>query len=191
MQNLYIYTMGTQPTDTRWTFARMVAELPPESRYELHKGALLDISPAPLRKHQQVLVKLLVLFHRFLEANPIGEVFIAPLDVVLSETDVVEPDLIVLLGDTGDPEETHIRQVPDLVLEVLSPGSVTRDLVEKRALYTQYGVKEYWIVDPLQTSIEVQALEGNTYSVHASAKGEGRVESALLPGLVVGLGEVF
>jgi Uma2 family endonuclease len=169
----------------------MVAELPPESRYELHKGALLDISPAPLRKHQQVLVKLLVLFHRFLEANPIGEVFIAPLDVVLSETDVVEPDLIVLLGDTGDPEETHIRQVPDLVLEVLSPGSVTRDLVEKRALYTQYGVKEYWIVDPLQTSIEVHTLEGNTYSLHASAKGEGLVESALLPGLVVGLEEVF
>lgn len=183
--------MPTDAANTRWTYARMVAELPPDSRYELHDGILLDMSPAPLPYHQDVLLNLALLFRVFLMEHQAGKAYVAPVDVILGPDEVVQPDLFVLLGDPKRKLDGPLRGAPDLVVEILSPGSVYRDQVEKRALYAQCGVQEYWIVDPDAKSVEINRLQGGVYLLHAFASGEGAITSALLPDLTVGLGEVF
>lgn len=183
--------MPTDAANTRWTYARMVAELPPDSRYELHDGILLDMSPSPSGFHQDIVGNLYLLFRLFLANHPVGKVFVAPLDVVLGEGEVVQPDLLILLGDPGRKVEGPVLETPELLVEVLSPGSVYRDQVEKRALYAQCGVQEYWIVDPDAKSVEINRLQDGVYLLHAFATGAGAITSALLPDLTVGLGEVF
>jgi Uma2 family endonuclease len=146
--------MQPETSNTRWTFARMVAELPAESRYELHEGVLLDMSPSPSSFHQDILLNLSFIFRTYLQKTLEGKAFIAPLDVVLADYEVVQPDLFVLVGEPRQRIDTPFRGVPDLVVEILSPANIRRDKVEKRALYAQFGVKEYWIIDPDMQAVE-------------------------------------
>jgi len=183
--------MGSNLTDTRWTFARMVAELPPESRYELHEGVLLDMSPSATGFHQAILGNLYTLFRAFIQAHNLGKVFMAPLDVVLAPNEVVQPDLLVLLGDPHMRITGVVHQLPSLVVEIISPNNERRDRVEKRDLYAAFGIPEYWIVDPAKQSIEVYTLTGFEYSQHAIAVDEGQVTSVLFRTLSVSVQAVF
>jgi Uma2 family endonuclease len=183
--------MQPETSNTRWTFARMVAELPAESRYELHEGVLLDMSPSPSSFHQDILLNLSFIFRTYLQKTLEGKAFIAPLDVVLADYEVVQPDLFVLVGEPRQRIDTPFRGVPDLVVEILSPANIRRDKVEKRALYAQFGVKEYWIIDPDMQAVEVLRLEGGAFLPFSQASIEGTVVSALFQGLVVDLEDVF
>lgn len=145
-----------------WTYERMVAELPPESRYELADGVLLGKSPAPGGLHQDIFGNLYLLFRQFFISHPEGKVFPAPMDVELSANDVVQPDIFVVLGDPKRRVERSYKGAPELALEIVSPTSYRRDNVEKRALYARYGVKEYWVIDPANQVIEVNTLVGDT-----------------------------
>ena len=165
---------------------------PEDKRYELLDGELVMV-PAPNLEHQRIGIRLGVLLHGFVQERGLGEVFHAPCDVVLSNTDVVQPDLLfvsnerahLLLG--GD----NVRGAPDLVVEILSPSTAGRDRTLKRALYAKYGVKEYWLVDSDARTATVLRLGEDAFEVEA-IYGEGQtMTSPTLAGFSVGLKEIF
>src|SRR5213594_2626874 len=118
-------------------------------RHELIDGEHY-VTPSPNTRHQRILGNLHWLIRSYLEQHPIGQVFFAPYDVVFSDFDVVEPDLLYLSNARAVEVLTplHARGVPELVVEIASEGTRQRDEILKRHLYQGAGVSEYWVVDP-------------------------------------------
>lgn len=127
---------------------------PDGSRYQLVEGDLI-ISPSPHRFHQRIVWNLSQLFGRYIAVHPLGEVFLAPFDVYLSEHDILQPDvLFVAAVNLGILAEDGIHGAPDLVIEVLSPATAQLDKKTKRRVYARAGVKEMWLIDPLLLQIQ-------------------------------------
>jgi len=124
-------------------------------RHELIDGVHY-VTPTPITKHQRVVMRLSTSLHNYLSANPIGEVFGVPLDVVMSRSDVVEPDVQVILREQQEIlTEKNVQGTPAIVAEVLSPGTRRRDLGIKRDLYDRAGVREYWVLDPIRDTVTI------------------------------------
>ena len=165
---------------------------PEDKRCELLDGDLL-MTPAPNLKHQRLQLGLSRLLARFIEERALGELFVAPCDVVLSDHDVVQPDLLFVsrerahLLSGGDA----VRGAPDLVVEILSPATAGRDRGYKRALYARHGVTEYWLVDPLDETIAIHRLRGGALVVaHTFGRGQ-TLRSPLLAGFELDMDAVF
>jgi Uma2 family endonuclease len=132
------------------------------------------------------------ILQRFVDAHG-GLAFFAPLDIVFSEYDVVQPDVVFFnaarkgLIDWNKP----IREAPDLVVEVLSRGTESNDRGRKLRLFLRYGVPEYWILDPDEHTVEVRLLRGDSYVVAPIARCAERVVSATLPGLACEVSKIF
>ena len=163
-------------------------------RHELIDGEHY-VTPSPNTKHQRVSMNLTVPIGSWLERNPIGQLFHAPFDVVFSHYDVVEPDLLYLSNARAADALTakHVRGVPELVVEIGSPGTRKRDETIKRRLYERTGVTEYWIVDPEKDAIRVHRREGDDFSrvSELSADSGDVLTTSLLPGLEIPLARVF
>ncbi|HEY3915449.1 MAG TPA: Uma2 family endonuclease [Verrucomicrobiae bacterium] len=174
----------------RWTYEEYY-NLESDQRYEVIDGSLL-MAPAPDTWHQDWLNQLNVFLTLYLrkKKNP-GRLFIAPVDVVLDDENVVQPDLVFVAE-----KNLHILQrravfgAPDLVVEMISPSSVRRDRYEKMSLYARFGVKEYWIGDPANRSLEILTLTGDRYVLHCSAEEKGKLTSLVLTGLEFDLSEL-
>jgi Uma2 family endonuclease len=124
-------------------------------RHELIDGEHL-VSPAPALRHQQVVLNLASTLRTFVRARQLGTVLVAPVDVLFSQLDVVEPDVLYVAGTHADRlRERYVAGAPDLAVEVLSPSSRGVDRIRKRRLYAAGGVPEYWIVDPDAETLEV------------------------------------
>ncbi len=168
---------------------RALPEGPPH--YQLIAGKL-HMSPSPTRYHQVVCRNIQFLLMKYLEQHPVGEVFQAPSDVYLTEFDVYQPDLFFVSNENAavlSPQGA--AGAPDLVIEVLSPGTARLDREAKRKTYTQVGVKELWLVDPDLKVVQVyQASRGldaapSTYGMGAS------FSSPFFPGLHIPVADVF
>ena len=166
----------------------------PESetkRYELLEGELVMV-PAPTWFHQSLSRVLFKLLDRFVDQHKLGEVRYAPLDVVLSEHDVVQPDLIYLSQEhLSLVREGAVQGAPDLVVEVLSPATAGRDRTVKRTLYARSGVSEYWLVYPERQAIEVLTLSAEGYQLAGCYEHDQTLRSPLLSGLAIPLSRVF
>lgn len=169
----------------------------PESetkRYELLGGELVMV-PSPSTHHQRVSRRLEFILEAFVQEKGLGEVFHAPLDVVLGEgeeREVVQPDIFFIAKErAGIIAEEEIRGVPDLVIEIISPGTEGRDRHYKKTLYARHGVKEYWIVDPKSKTVEVYRLGEEGFELVKTYKADEVLESPVLLGLEVDLKEVF
>ena len=164
---------------------------PEDKRYELLDGEL-TLAPAPRTSHQSVQIALGSRMYRFVEAEGLGQVFLAPTDVVLSDTDVVQPDILFVSSERAHIiTEDNIQDAPDLVIEILSPGTAERDRGFKRALYAQHGVREYWLVGPDSATVTVLALEEGGFEV-VGTYGEGdSVSSSVVEGFRVELDKIF
>lgn len=163
------------------------------NRYELIGGKLF-VSRAPRLPHQLVLQRLQLTLGNYLESNPIGT--LAPgTGAVFSEYDAVIPDLVFVSQERWDSIVADERFVgaPDLVIEVLSPGpeNKKRDFVVKRQLYAEYGVQEYWIVDPQTRSVQVYRLHAQNLEEAMLLTGDDKVTSPRLPGFELALSLVF
>ena len=159
--------------------------------YQLINGELV-MSPSPTRSHQAALLRLALMLQRFVVENSLGEVYVAPFDVKLSETEVYQPDLLFISADRLTIiAEQQVNGAPDLVVEVLSPATGYYDLTKKRRVYEVSGVKEYWIVDPIERTVEVLENVEGTYETVAKADQKGRVSSRLLDGFEVDLERLF
>lgn len=162
-------------------------------RHEVMDGKHF-VSPAPSVRHQKLVVRLCFALKRLLVSAPLGEVLVAPLDVVLSETDVVQPDLVYVSRENqGIVAAANIQGTPDLVVEVISDSTRRRDEELKGKLYERFGVLEYCLVDPDAGRISVRRrTDGRFTSVaELSAAAGDTLSSPLLPGLVVPLRELF
>jgi Uma2 family endonuclease len=165
---------------------------PPDRRYELLDGDLV-MTPAPNLKLQRAQVRLGEPLARFVRENALGEFFFAPCDVVLSDTDVVQPDLLFVsharahLLSGGD----NVRGAPDLVVEILSPATADRDRGYKRALYAKHGVTEYWLIDPTAETVWIHELRDGALAVTHTFGREQTLRSPLLAGFEVDLDDVF
>ena len=165
---------------------------PEDKRYELLDGDLL-MTPAPNLKHQRVQVRLGSRLERFVEERALGEFFFAPCDVVLSNHDVVQPDLLFVSRERAHllSDGAAVQGAPDLVVEILSPATAGRDRGYKRALYAKHGVQEYWLVDPVDETIAIHRLrDGALVVAHTFGCGQ-TLRSPLLAGFELDLDAVF
>ena len=160
-------------------------------RYELHDGELIMV-PAPNMAHQGISTILLRLIDTLVHLKKLGKVFHAPTDIVFSDTEVVQPDLIFVSNERSHIlTENNIRGAPDLIIEILSPSTAGRDRTFKRTLYERHGVKEYWMVDPSARNITV-LLPGESGYEPTGIYGEGQtLTSPALPGFSLNLDDIF
>lgn len=160
----------------------------PESvlRTEILDGILVQ-EPAPLIKHQSVLTHLHILLHTyFSRQDPEGVVFVSPVDVTLSETVVVQPDLLYISSHNREIiTETHITGAPDLVIEILSPSSVRKDRFDKYGIYQRFAIPHYWLVDAPGEFIEIYSLNDEGLYVRTGAASTDNFTMPGFPGLVL------
>jgi len=163
-------------------------------RHELIDGEHY-VTPSPSRKHQAIAWNLTVIIGTYLEAHPIGRAFAAPFDVLFSDFDVVEPDLLYISNARGDEILTtqHVRGAPNLVVEIGSPGTRKRDETIKRKLYERSGVEEYWIIDPELETIAVYRQVGDGYQrvSELALERNDTLTTSLLHGLAMPLARIF
>ncbi len=161
------------------------------NRYEILDGEL-NVTPAPTTKHQTISVSLLTLLHQYVRERRAGKVFSAPIDVILDESSIVQPDLIFISQErAGIIAEKNVRGAPDLVIEILSPNTAKVDRLRKMQLYLRYEVKHYWIVDPDTETLEVYKLESGKYHVMGGFEKSDIFEPELFPGLKIKLSEIW
>jgi Uma2 family endonuclease len=168
------------------------ARLPEDGRrYELLDGEVYR-APAPLLVHQHISRNLEFILHRHVRERGLGEVYYAPVDVILARTTVVQPDLVfVAKARAAILSERGIEGAPDLVVEILSPATAERDQGTKQQLYARHGVQHYWLVDPAAKTLGELILEGAAYERKATYVAPAHVTPALLPELTIDLAEVF
>ena len=164
---------------------------PEDKRYELLDGDLV-VTPAPGTAHQRVLRRLTILLGLSVERTGVGEVFVAPFDVVLSDTDVVQPDLLFISNERAHiVTDENAQGAPDLVVEVLSPSTAERDLTFKRSLYAKHGVQEYWLMDTNVKTVTVLLRDSQDFGV-VGVCGEGQtLDSPTLKGFTINPDEIF
>ncbi|MFQ6057985.1 MAG: Uma2 family endonuclease [Anaerolineae bacterium] len=152
----------------------------------------IEVLPMPTEAHQLIVAylydRLLAFLRRY---RPGAMVLFAPLPVRLWAGKYREPDLMVMLTEHADRRHQQYWEVPDLVIEVVSPDYRRHDLETKRREYAQAGIPEYWIVDPDEEQITVLTLEGERYAVHGVFKRGMMARSALLAGFEVAVDKVW
>jgi Uma2 family endonuclease len=163
-------------------------------RHELIDGEHY-VTPSPNLRHQKILGELHATIHAYLKKHQIGQVFVALLDVVISDSDVVEPDLLYVSREraTDILIPQHVRGAPDLVIEIASKGTRKRDETIKRALYERAGVSEYWVVDPEIDVVRVYRRVGQGFKrpVELRRDAGDTLTTALMPDLQIPLDDVF
>jgi Uma2 family endonuclease len=150
------------------------------------------MTPAPATFHQIILIRLTEKLLNFNAKEKSGQVLVSPIDVYFEEKETYQPDIIFIAKDRLHIiEPAKIHGAPDLVVEVLSPSTAYYDLKKKARTYARCGVKEYWIVDPEEKSIEVYNGREGKLTLSQRVEEEGRIKSLILDGLEIEAGEVF
>ena len=173
----------------RWTYEEYY-RLDDDQRYEIIDGNLL-LAPAPDTWHQDWTRDLFRIIDRHVTAHRLGKGFFAPVDVVFDAENTVQPDIVfITTANAGIIQRRAIFGTPDLLVELVSPASVRRDRYDKRELYARFGVKEYWIGDPANKTLEVLTLKEGRYELHCCVEEKGKLTSLVLAGLEFDLSEI-
>ena len=178
-------------TETRKLTYEDYAKTPDDERYELLDGELVFM-PSPNATHQRILGRLWLALYTWVMEQRLGEVFVAPFDVVLSATNTVQPDILFISNARARIlTEPNVQGAPDLVIEILSPSDPNRDRVRKRAIYERHGVGEYWLVDPNAREITVLLLGDGGYETAGIYAAGDTLTSPTLQGFEIEVGDVF
>jgi Uma2 family endonuclease len=167
------------------------------TRHELIDGELY-VTPTPRLKHQRVSSNLSGRIFMYLREYPLGRVYSAPVDVVFSDSNVVEPDVLYISREREERQATerYLAGAPDLVVEILSPSTRYVDLGVKLRLYERFAVPEYWVIDPENETVKIYRLEESQLQLRTKlSRGDGTsvavISTSLLPGFQVSLDEIF
>lgn len=156
-------------------------------RYEILEGELA-VTPAPTPSHQEVLGNLFRLLDDHVRLRRLGKVYVAPIDVILARTSVVQPDLVFVRAERlAVVSGRGIEGAPDLAVEVLSPATEAQDRGAKLQLYARSGIAHYWLVDPDGRRLEAYELAGTAYRLAIEATGSSAFAPGLFPGLTLPL----
>jgi Uma2 family endonuclease len=186
--------MTTLPASLKFTYDEYCAFPEDGKRHELIDGDHY-VTPAPLTKHQRIVANLHRLIGPVVHEHSLGTVLFAPVDVLLSHVDVVQPDfLFVSKARTVIITESNIQGAPDLVVEILSESTRKNDEGIKRLLYERAQVQEYWIIDPVAETIKIYRLHDGHYATPdevTSTSPTTALTTPILPGLSISLSEIF
>jgi Uma2 family endonuclease len=177
------------PVRTKLEYRDLLATPDDGKRYELVDGDLF-VTPSPSPQHQRIVVRLYSSLAEYCRRRGSGEVFVAPLDVILAERDVVEPDLLVV-GDARQVSKRGIEGPPQLAVEVLSPTTRVTDRTVKASRYARFGIPHYWIVDPEASRFECFRLRDGAYELVLSAEGGESLAHPDWPGWSVDLADLL
>lgn len=161
------------------------------NRHEVIEGELY-MTPSPSRDHQAVVTLLGSILLEHALSRGLGMVFVAPLDVVLTETNVLQPDILFLRAGRVPPRGAkNVSVPPDLIVEVVSPSSAEQDRELKMQVYARHGVPHYWIVDSDARTLEIYALAGDAYAAAGMFSGDATATTPLFPGLAIPLARLW
>lgn len=174
-----------------WTY-ETYRELPEDGkRRQIIEGELF-VTPAPGSYHQTLSKRLQYELYRHVELEGRGQFFNAPIDVIFDDRSVLQPDLVVILeGGKARVTAEGIHGPPDLLVEILSPSTARTDRQAKRTLYAGHGVREYWIVDPDATRIEVASNPDEAFAKPVIFDAPETLRSRVLPDLCIALRPLF
>lgn len=182
-------SVGLLPRTMTWSELEQLPEDGP--RIELYDGEVW-VMPSATAVHQHIALNTAMLFREY-ERRAGGRVAIAPLDVVFSEYNVVQPDVLYFVE-----ERVHLlaaakrpKHRPDVVVEILSPTTESNDKGRKLRMFARYEVPEYWMIDSDDRALEIRSLRGSFYAVTVKASGDDMVTSPLLPDLSFALSRLF
>lgn len=179
------------PSQGQWTYADYAALPDDGKRYEVVKGVLY-MSPAPTPGHQDVKGEIFGYLRQYVKLAGLGRVLDAPTDVELTPGDVVQPDVFVLLNESvGRIGSNRVFGAPDLVVEVLSPGTMRHDLHGKLEAYERAQVLEYLIVSPGECTVELLVLEYGVYHSLGAFQGDDVLPSRIVPDWPVAVEQFF
>jgi Uma2 family endonuclease len=170
---------------------RDYARLPDDRRFEVIEGKLF-LTPAPRTSHQRICGELFAALREHVRRHDLGEVLIAPCDLVLSETNVLQPDILFVRRDRlSIIGEKYVSAAPDLLVEVLSPRTRTRDRKLKLRLYARFGVRELWVADGDSRSIEVFESADGRFRLRKRYQAGQALRSKVLPKLRLSVVSIF
>ena len=165
--------------------------------YELHNGKIIYI-PTPLFPHQSIVGNLLFLLGYFVKNNKLGVVVSAPMDVILTENDTVQPDILFISQDRLNIIDGQIKGAPDLVVEIQSGGNTKKEMSYKKHLYESSGVKEYWLINPeKKTLTQYENIEGEFFpknvlnTAPSESLREGVLKAIVVEGFELKIGDIF
>ncbi len=179
------------PPRRRWTYDELAAEVGETTqRAELWDG-IHEVMSSPSFAHQQIAFRLCASLDSFVRARDLGAVVIAPFDMVLTPHLAPQPDVLFVRKERRSLIKNVLRGPADLVMEVISPDRRARDRVDKRDLYAQHGIPEYWLIDPDARTVEVLALREGEYRLAVRARPGESAASVLLPGFAMDAAALF
>lgn len=191
---MIVHTVTSQASSIKFTYEDYLLFPEDGKRHELIDGEHY-MTPSPSEKHQRVSMNLSRLLSNYLQNNPKGRIYHAPFDVVLSDLDVVQPDLLFVSAIRAALiAEKCIQGAPDLVIEILSETTRKVDEIIKRKLYERHGVGEYWIVDPELENVKVyrrSAQGGYVRAAEPASEAGDTIATPLLPDCIIPLTEIF
>ena len=161
-----------------------------EERYEIINNVRFDLKPAPTVNHQRLVGDL----HHMMKTtcNQNGVILVSPIDVYLDEENRFQPDLVFISNENQDIiKEVRIEGAPDLVAEVLSLSTSANDKILKKDQYERFGVKEYWIVDPVHLTLDQFVLENGKYQLYKTYATEGTLTSPILSCIKIDMHKLF
>ena len=178
-------------TTTKLTYDDYVLIPDDGLRHEIIDGEHY-VNPAPNVRHQRISRRIFKALVNFVDDNDRGEVFYSPIDVVFSENNVVQPDLLfVRKENAGELLGAYVKIAPDLVVEVLSISNRRHDKVRKLKLYDTFNVAEYWIADPEEDTVEIYRRQNGALTRVETVDIDGTIETPLLPGFSLAAHSVF
>jgi Uma2 family endonuclease len=176
---------------TKFTYEDLKLIPPDRNRYEIVDGELF-VTPAPRTLHQRIVGNIFAGLHQYVRQHRLGEVFVAPYDIVFAPGTVLEPDvLFVSTSRLHYIGEDSLSGPPDLTVEVISEGTKRLDREVKLKRYALYGVREYWVVDPDGNSVEVFRLQNGEYELAERLRLNDSLTSPLFPGLKLAVASLW
>ena len=179
------------PGQGNWTYEDYVAIPDDGKRYEVVDGVLF-MTPTSDIAHQEIVGEIFAHLRNYAKLKGMGRVFVAPVDVRLNASTIVQPDVLVILNTHLERiAEKRILGAPDLVVEVASPATREHDRYKKRNAYALAGVPEYWIIDPTERNVEVLILEAGMYHSSGIFQGQQCIPSKIAAGFPVPVEQFF
>ena len=161
------------------------------NRREILEGELF-VTPSPKFLHQKVSYRLSLSLGNHIERYRLGTLLTAPMDVVLSPHNIVQPDLLFIAkGREKIITNDNIQGAPDLIIEIISPSSGSEDRIHKHQVYARYGVRHYWMIDPDNRLFEAYQLRGRHYRLVGRYSAVDTFKPSLFPGLSLHLAELW
>jgi len=161
------------------------------NQYELFDGELV-MTPSPRPRHQEIVGKLFALLFQHVQRHSLGKLYVAPLDTIMDEHTIVQPDILFVSRErVAEVVKEWIEGAPDLAVEVLSPSTFHKDLRRKMHVYSQFGVKEYWIVDPEEQTLALYHRSEEKLQLVRRFASDETFQSPLFPGFEFEVRNIF